>query len=415
MNKFRKLKFLVLMLVLVSSMALVAGCSKKDSKEESSKTEDGTVDTGIKYKKDDVALTVDGEKLTMEEMLYYIYSYESQIDYMDQMYQYYFNTGYWDMEIEEGKTIRQDAKEQAMDTAIRYEVLYKEAIKKDYSLTDEEIAKIKENSAAVIEQMSEEQLALTGFTEEAVTAIQQKWAVTDKYYQDLIDSFDIDDKAIKEGIDKKQYKEYSTEYILVPTGTTDEEGNVTPFSDDEKKAAKEKIEAIYDKVKESKNLQDGITDGDSDVNYTDLSFLPNDENETANKTFMKEAMKLENGEISGIVETEEGYYIIKMVDNNATTSYDEAVDTAIQEAEGARFDQEFEKIKENYKIEINNEVWDKVVMGSNTIVPVTAEDKATTGDTTVTDDKTTTEDKTTTDDSSASDEKATTEDSSNNN
>ncbi|HAB59760.1 MAG TPA: hypothetical protein DCE48_03455, partial [Lachnospiraceae bacterium] len=189
MNKFRKLKFLVLMLVLVSSMALVAGCSKKDSKEESSKTEDGTVDTGIKYKKDDVALTVDGEKLTMEEMLYYIYSYESQIDYMDQMYQYYFNTGYWDMEIEEGKTIRQDAKEQAMDTAIRYEVLYKEAIKKDYSLTDEEIAKIKENSAAVIEQMSEEQLALTGFTEEAVTAIQQKWAVTDKYYQDLIDSF----------------------------------------------------------------------------------------------------------------------------------------------------------------------------------------------------------------------------------
>ncbi|WP_312494235.1 peptidylprolyl isomerase, partial [Anaerosporobacter sp.] len=223
------------------------------------------------------------------------------------------------------------------------------------------------------------------------------------------------DKAIKEGIDKKQYKEYSTEYILVPTGTTDEEGNVTPFSDDEKKAAKEKIEAIYDKVKESKNLQDGITDGDSDVNYTDLSFLPNDENETANKTFMKEAMKLENGEISGIVETEEGYYIIKMVDNNATTSYDEAVDTAIQEAEGARFDQEFEKIKENYKIEINNEVWDKVVMGSNTIVPVTAEDKATTGDTTVTDDKTTTEDKTTTDDSSASDEKATTEDSSNNN
>lgn len=369
------------MVVLVFSMALVAGCSKKDSKDESTKAEDGAVDTTINYKKDDVALTIDNENVTMEEMLYYIYSYESQIDYMDQMYQYYFNTSYWDMEIEEGKTIRQDAKDQAIDTATRYEVLYKEAVKNDYSLTDEEIATIKENSTAVIEQMSKEQLALTGFTEEAIIEIQKKWAITDKYYEDLIDSFDIDDEAIKKGIDKEQYKEYSTEYIMVPTATADEEGNLTPVSADEKKAAKEKIKAIYDKVKKSKNLEDGITDGDSDVNYTDLSFLPNDENETTNKTFMEEAMKLANGEISGIVETEEGYYIIKMIDNNATTSYDEAVKTAIEEAEGARFDEEFEKIKEGYDIKINDEVWDKVVMGNNTIIPVSAEDTTTTDDT----------------------------------
>ncbi|WP_310601829.1 peptidylprolyl isomerase [Anaerosporobacter sp.] len=366
MNKFKKVITLVLMVVLVCSMALTTGCSNKASS------------TSGNYKKTDVAVTIDGEKLTMADMLYYIYSYESQIDYMDQMYQYYFNTGYWDMEIEEGKTIRQDSKEQAMTTAIRYEVLYKEAIKNNYSLTDDEIATIKENSVAVIEEMSEEQLKLTGFTEETVTEIQKKWSLTDKYYQDLIDALDVDDEAIKASIDKEEYKEYSVEYILVPTTTEDAEGNVTSLSDDEKKAAKEKADKMYNIVKESGKLADGVADDDDESTvYTDLSFLPNDENETTNKTFMEEAMKLANEEISGVIETEDGYYIIRMVDNAATTKYEEAVTTAIQEVEDAKFDEEFAVLEKSYNVEINDKVWDKVVMGNNTIVATTADTTST--------------------------------------
>lgn len=407
MNKFKKVISFVLMLVLVCSMALVTGCGKKSSdKEDSSKTE-GTADTSINYSKDDVAVTIDGDKLTMAEMLYYIYSYESQIDYMDKMYQYYFNTGYWDMEIEEGKTVRQDSKNQTMDTAIRYEVLYREAMKKDYKLSDEELETIKTNSASAMEQISAEQLALTGFTEDAVYEIQQKWAIADKYYEDLIKSFNINEDAIKAGVDKDQYKEYSTEYIMIPTVSTDDQGNSTPLSDKEKAEAKKKIDAIYDKVKDSKDMEKALPEDSSEFNYSDLSFLPNDENETADKTYMKEAMKLKNDEISGVVEAEDGYYIIKMIDTDATTSYDEAVEAAIQDAENARFEEEFKTLEKNYNVVINDKVWDKVTMGNNTI-PVVAEGE-TTNDSALTDglsiggDDSTSTDDTTTDGSTTDD------------
>lgn len=351
--KLKKVMSFLLVVTLV--LSLTTGCSKKNSS----------------YEKTDLAVTIDDEKYTMADLLFYIYSFEAQIDSYDQMYQYYFQTSYWDMEIDEETklTVREDAKQQAMDTAIRYEILYKEAVKKGYELTDKEIESVKSSVKSSIGLLTKEQLALTGFTEENVSDVQLRWALADKYYTDIIESFNIDKDKIKAGIDKEQYKEYATKSIEIPITKTNEDGESKPLSEKEKAAAKEKIEAVYKKVKAGKALDKVLGEDETELFYNeDMSFLPNDEQETTDKKYMAAAVKLKKGEVSGIVEGDEAYYIIEMVDDNATKSFDQAVTEAITEEENSRFDEEFEKIKKNHTVEINNKVWDKVVMGNNTIV-----------------------------------------------
>ena len=85
---------------------------------------------------------------------------------------------------------------------------------------------------------------------------------------------------------------------------------------------------------------------------------------------------MKNNEISEVfLDEEAGYYVfVKMIDNNSTESYESACDSAIKEAQDAKYDEWYTALKDGYKIEINDEIWDTVVIGTVTTGIVTAED-----------------------------------------
>ena len=78
-------------------------------------------------------------------------------------------------------------------------------------------------------------------------------------------------------------------------------------------------------------------------------------------------MKLSNGQVSEqIVEEEDGYYIVKMLNDNSTESYDDEVAAMQERLVYEEFQKIFEQMKAEYKIEINKSIWDEIVIG-NTI------------------------------------------------
>lgn len=398
MKKFKKVMSLVLMAILVFSMTLVAGCSKKNA------------ETNVTDNLDKLVVSVGDTKLNLEDVMYYIYAIESEGNYYDQMYQSYFNTGYWDMEYEEGVTMRDMAKDYVIDTAVMYQIFYEKALEAGYTLTEDEIATNKENVTSILEQLSDKQLEVTGFTEENLLAAQEKLALGSKYYDELVAGFDIDEDAIKAGISADDYRQYDTDYMFFATTTTDEEGNTTDVSADDKKAALKNAKAVAKAVAEGKTFDD-LKESYSDATVDSLSFISSDD---ADEAYKEAALKLENDQFSDVVEAEDGYYVIKMTNNNSTESYDAAVETAINDATAEEFDKQYEEIKSNYKVETNDKVWDDIVMGEVTLVADDTADDATsedaTTDSSTTDDTTTSEDATTDDsatDNSSSDDAAT--------
>lgn len=357
MKKTKKVLSLLLISTLAVGMTFMTGCSQKEDPAKS------------------VVVTVNDKDIYLNEMMYYIMAVESSGAQYEAAYQQYTGTSYWDQKDPNdpnGKTIREQAKDYVMNTAELYEILYDKAVKDGYTLTDDEKTQAETNADQILTNISKDQLNVTGFTKELLSQVQQKLTLGGKYYTDLIDGFDIDDEGIKATIKRDDYKQYKTEFLFVPTTKLDESYNSVELTEDEKTAAKTTITAALDKVKAGEEFS-AIKEADDKLTTSTLDFVLDDG--TAEEAYQDAAVALEKDAFTkDIVETDTGFYIIKMVDNNASDAYDKAVTEAISKAEQDAFDAEYEKIKKEYTITVNSKVWDPIVIGKTTIIETATSD-----------------------------------------
>ena len=349
MKKTKRVVSLLLVFLLAIGMTFATGCTKKSDPA-------GTL-----------AVTIGDKKIYLNEMMYYIYAVEASGASYDQAYQQYYGSSYWDMEYSEGITMREQSKKYVMDTAIMYEILYDKSVAAGNTLTAEEKTANQTNVDNLFKNISDEQLKITGFTEEIVLKILEKLTIGEKYYKKLVDGFAIDDQAITDTIKYDDYRQYNTEYLFIATSSLDEANKAVAFSAKDKQVALDSITAALVEVKAGKDFA-AITEADTTIKTSTVNFVYGD---TKAEVGYEDAAKvLENGKYTtDIVETNLGYYVIKMVDNKSTESYDAAVASAIAVEEEKAFNAEYEIIKKDYTTTINNKVWDPIVMGETTLVP----------------------------------------------
>ena len=374
MKKTKRIMSLLLVIVITVGMTFITGCSKKSDPAKS------------------LVVTVGDNEIYLNEMMYYIFYVESTGAQYDAAYQQYTGQSYWDMEVTDGVTMREQAKQYVMDMAEMYEILYDKAVKAGLTLTDDEKTQAGNNADQILKNISKDQLKLTGFTKDTLTKIQEKVIVGGKYYQKIIDDAKLDYDGIKATIKKEDYRQYNTEYLFTPTKKLDANQKSVDLSEEEKAAAKSSLTAALEKVKSGEEFSK-IVEGNDKLSTNTLNFTANDTT-AAEQAYKDAAMKLaDDAYTQDIVETDTGYYIIKMVNSNSTEAYDKAVNDATSKAEQDAFNAEYDKIKKDYKITINTEVWDPIVMGKTTLIPA-ATSNTVTGDTKSTstaDDNTTTD------------------------
>lgn len=350
MKKSKKLMSVLLMGALSLSMVFTAACGKEKSS------------------KDSLVLTVGESKVTLDEMMYYIYAVESEGNYMEAMYQQY-EQSYWDAEFEEGVTMREYTKSFLIDTITMYEVLHDKAMKAGYTISDEEKAEAETNADKILTNVSEEQLKVTGFTKENLTKVQEKLILGEKYYKTMLEELNLNKDEIKATVNAADYDEYTTEYIFTPLKSYDEAGAVIDADDATKADLKDKMDKALVQVKAGETFAN-IATADSGLQASTLVFLNGDANTEV--AYQEAAMKLKNNEYTdSVIETDYGFYIIKMVDNASTTTYDKAVTDAIAAKEQEGFNTAYEAILVDYNHTVNEEVWGPLVMGTITTVPTT--------------------------------------------
>lgn len=313
-------------------------------------------------------VTIDDEKYYLEDLTYQFYNTESTYNYINQLY----GGSYWDMPYNDSTdmTVRDYAKLETLNNVIFEQILYNEALDNGYTLTQEELDKIDIDVDSTLNDkgLSEELISKNGFTAEYLKSIFSKNALANRYKQDLIEKFDIDDEAIKAEINYDDFRQYDIEYLFISTQKTNEEDNSqVPFNDEEKKEAMNKITVLREKALETADWSGLIPEEETSLQYRESNFLANDT--FFSEKLMSTMVAMENGDITEVIEEEGGYYVVRMINNNSSETYDNNVKEAITKKEEEIFAKEYnDNIIPKHSFTINDKAIRNLRMGRITLV-----------------------------------------------
>lgn len=352
-----KTRKLVMVLIITLIMTSLASCSGKESSNngQSSSNEGASVDKGSK----DVVMTVGKEKYTLQDIMYDIYSVESQCS-QEAMWSSMMGVDYWTETDDDGNTNADLAKDNVISSVVWTKIMSDKATEAGYKLEEVDKEQMKDDIDAILSDMSDEYKKKTGFTQEYLSAKLEKEYLAWKYYDAQLEKIEVDEEKIKEQYDYEEYRQYMLEYILVPTMDYDEEGNEIPYSEEEIQKAKQVATGMLQEVLDGKTLEEAHGD-DENTEYGEMPVEKEDE--YTDEKIVELALKLKNDEVyEKLVETSEGYYIIKMLDNDSHESYQETIDSEIATQKEEKYQETFDKLVEEYGYEVNQEIWDTIEM-----------------------------------------------------
>ena len=381
MNKQRKFIAVLLMLSMVLSMAITTGCTTKYvSPKNDSKS---------------LVVTIGKDKIYMDTLKPYIADTEITTEYYNQMYKQY-NEEYdiWSEKDADGVVNAVGLRNEVLKTFEEMYISYKEASKDDkYDIPSKDLKKLEDNSKKLVKTFSKKMIKKTGFKSDSFVEMQKMKYVYDKYKEDVIKTFKVTKKDVQDNYDFDNiYRQYKTTYLYIATVSTDDSGNETALSDEEKATAKKTMEKALKMLKDGKSVAD-ITKKYSNITSEEKSYqqdeaypdkVPGTEDsdkkdedsfsETAAETdvdeYVEATKKLKNGKFTDVFEYDNKYVIGIMDDNKSKEAYKTAIEQGISEKEEEMFTDKINKLKktDEYKVTVNKKVWNSLKLGNLTII-----------------------------------------------
>ncbi len=368
----------VLAMAGVFGVSCMAGCS-------------GSIDTEA------VVATVGGEDITLGVANFYARMQQGQ-------YETYYASmmgttpeEMWTQEYTEGTTLEQETKDGVLEMLEDLYVISQHAADYEVSLTEDETDAIADAAAKFEEDNTDE-------AKEAVSGYR-------KDVEKLLELLTIQtkmDSAMKEGVNEEvsdeEAAQKSMQYVYFSFTTTDDSGNSTEMTDEEKEELRTTAQEFDDQIKNGEDFAGAAESAGADVQTT--TFDSESTSPDADLIAAVDALEAE-GDVTDVIETDSGLYVAELtslLDRDAT---DQEKENIVEQRRQDQYDSLLEEWREAADITVNEKVWDKVDFEDQGVTIITSEEEesSTTDDTSETDESTDSSE-----DSAASDENADTSD-----
>ena len=291
---------------------------------------------------EDEIFKIESEVCTRAEIMLYLTN-------MQNVYENVYGPDIWDTDAD-GVPIEDSLKETVLARISRVKVLILLAEEQGVSLNKEEEQKAEDAGEEYFKTLSDEEIEVLGVTEELIVSMYEEYALADKVYHYLI-------QDVNPEISDDDARTITVSHILIRTFHVDLNGNVTLYSDAAKEEALQRANEVLQLARDGEDFEQLVLMYNEDTSGS-LSFRKGQ----MPAEYEEAAFNLATDEISQIVETEYGYYIIKCTNTFEREETDANKVIILGEQKEAAFQAVYEEFLGTLTGQLNQKEWGAVTL-----------------------------------------------------
>lgn len=288
------------------------------------------------FDKDEV-FRIETISCTLPEMMVYLTNIQNQ-------YESVYGTEIWNINLGD-MTLEQNVKDIALAQIAQIKTMNLMAEKYQVELTKEEKEQAEYIAKVYYASLNETEIEAMGVSQEIIEGLYREYALANKVYQYII-------KDINPEISDDEARTIKVQQILLKTYATDGTGRKIEYTEKAKEDTYKTACEVWEKAMAGEDFDELIRHY-SEGEKSTCSFGKGE----MDPAFEKAAFNLGTGEISEIVESEEGYHIIKCISTFDKEETDSNKIKIVEQRKKEVFSQEYDAFVETLTRKLNEELW----------------------------------------------------------
>lgn len=332
-----RLKRTVIILFCLFFLLSTGGCQKRDTDTKL------VLYTG--FKKDEV-FRIETMSCMLPEIMVYLTNTQDQ-------YESVFGKEIWKTDLD-GVTLEENIKETVLAQLAQIKTMNLLAEKHGVTLDENELKKVQEAAKEYFLSLNETEREVLQVDEEMINKLYAEFALANKVYEYII-------KDINPEISDDEARNITVQYVLIKTYIRDGTGKKIEYSENARQDVLRQIEDILEQARQEDSDFEELVLQYSEGEKGSISFGKGE----MDPAFEVAAFNLETGEISEIVETQQGYNIIKCINTFNREETDANKVKIVEKRREEVFGQEYDAFITSLTRTINEPLWEEVTFVEN--------------------------------------------------
>ena len=260
---------------------------------------------------------------------------------------------------QKGNSLEENVKNNALAKVAQIKTMNLMASSYGTSLTTKEVELVGEAAKEFYDSLNETEKSLMEVDYDTVFNAYSEYALAQKLYGYII-------KDINPEVSDDEARTIKVQHILIKTYAKDGTGKKIPYTENSRRKAKEKAEEAYALAMEGTDFDELIrTYGDNEIGT--ISFGKGE----VDPVLEEKAFNLSNGQISEVIETEDGYVILKCISTFDKAETDANKLKIVEEKRKEVFGEQYNVFVDSLTRHLNQKLWNQITFIHNENVRTT--------------------------------------------